>query len=316
VPAVAATAARLGLAAGTLVPKPAAAGELRPPAADALAALRSQIARLEADTAAAARRAEAAEQRAAAVASRLEVLDDALRDLRNARSETTRDEGLDAALARLSARLDALESPASLGPIATRLDAIEAALPSLRAAAGPRSEREPDQGGTALEERVQKLERLRAEFGAAQQEIAEHGRLFESRRARIESLESRLGRAENDPRLAEQRRALEALDLRTGALESRIEDAAGLALRLDALEARTAVAAPPAPPKGRVRAAGGLDGIKGLGPKFRAQLEAQGVTERAQIAGWGSEEVARLASLLGVPAKKLDAWVEAAKAAR
>jgi hypothetical protein len=318
VPAVAATAARLGLAAGSLVPKPAPGGELRPPAADALVALRGQLARLEAEAAAATRRAEAAEQRAAAFASRLDALDGALADLRASRAVLPRPEGLDASLAELSSRLDALAAAsASLGPIASRLDALEASLRSPRAAGEPPAAPGLDPSGmAALEERVQKLERLGAELGAAQQELAEHRRLFESRRARIESLESRLGRAENDPRLAELRRAVEALDLRARSSESPSDGVGALASRLDALEARVAAAGSTPPRKGGRRAAAGLASLKGLGPKFRAQLEAQGVTELGQIAAWGSEDLARLSSLLGVPKKKLEAWVEAAKAAR
>lgn len=175
----------------------------------------------------------------------------------------------------------------------------------------------------ALDAVLERLDRLdhgmgqaRAGQATAQHELAEHARLFESRKARLESVEARLGRLESDARWTELHRAIERIDLRLSALEKTRADGTGdltpLLERLNKLEEQAA-----APRSAADKSGGeGLQRVKGIGPKYAKQLRELGITEPAQIAAWTDADLSAIADKLGVPKKRLEklGWIEAARA--
>ena len=170
-----------------------------------------------------------------------------------------------------------------------------------------------------LEERVERVETLsakgRAALATAQQDLAEHGRLFESRKARLDSVDARLSHFENDPRLKELHRSVERLDLRMTGIETQKDGAlAPLVERLVALESRaTGTGTRKAPPPEEVDE---LQAVQGIGPKYAKRLRELGITRAAQIAAWSDADLTKFAEALGLPKKRLEklGWVEAAKA--
>ena len=125
--------------------------------------------------------------------------------------------------AQLRARLDALEPMArgATEQLASLTERMERALAEARGWA----ERPLPVG--ALEARMTEVESLaasvRASMATATHDIAEHGRMFEARAARMASLESRIALVERDPERNELRLAAERLDLRLTALAKTLE---------------------------------------------------------------------------------------------
>jgi predicted flap endonuclease-1-like 5' DNA nuclease len=56
--------------------------------------------------------------------------------------------------------------------------------------------------------------------------------------------------------------------------------------------------------------------VRGIGPRFEAQLRAMGIATLANVAGWSSEDVARVAEQLNIRPQRIerDAWVDQARA--
>lgn len=212
--------------------------------------------------------------------------------------------------------------------LATRLEALEARLAEEHAAFAKAIAEAADRAArpVSLREFDERLERLdqtthqsRAALATAQHDLAEHARLFESRKARLDSLDARMGRLENDARWAELHRNIERVDLKVTALETK--DAltpllAPFVERLEALEAR-----PQTPTTATRRAlpeeTDELRRVKGIGPKYSKMLRDMGITTPEQIAQWTEDDLTRVAAALSIPKKRLEkqGWIEAAKAA-
>jgi NADH-quinone oxidoreductase subunit E len=56
--------------------------------------------------------------------------------------------------------------------------------------------------------------------------------------------------------------------------------------------------------------------VRGIGPRFEAQLRAMGIATLANVAGWSAEDVARVAEQLNIRPQRIerDAWVDQARA--
>ncbi len=229
----------------------------------------------------------------------------------------------------LAAQRRAEAAEAATATLAAAVQRLEAQLTEARASLERevRGALERAERPVALDPLIERLDKLehgmgqaRASQATAQHELAEHARLFESRKARLESVEARVHRLESDARFTDLHRAVERIDLRLSALEKRAAPASGdaasvdlspLLQRLDALEKA-------ASPASRSTSAGaeGLRQIKGIGPKYEKQLRELGITEPAQIAAWTEADLADVAEKLGVPLKRLEklGWIEAARA--
>ncbi len=174
---------------------------------------------------------------------------------------------------------------------------------------------------------------LKTTLATIRQELGEHARRFEARRARIESFEARLGAVESDARLVELRRMTEGFDLRIarierdhasaqadldrklasmlGEMEERLEGRLDAALKEAALrEAALKEAAPKKPTESELRK------IKGVGPKYQKALTELGITTIAAVAALSDPDLARIAAHLSMPVDKLKKlrWVETARA--
>jgi predicted flap endonuclease-1-like 5' DNA nuclease len=241
---------------------------------------------------------------------------------------------------RAHARLDALEP--RLGSTETALrealvkleQSSEAARQSLElrvtqvemvSRSGPPAPAAPAPTPSSSAETAELAGPLRTALATIRQELAEHERKFEARRARIESLESRLGMLEVDARLIELRRMTEGFDLRIAAIE---RDHASAQADLDRklremigemeerVAARIAQAAIKEPPAAKKAAEPELRKIKGVGPKYVKALGELGITTLAAVAALTDADLARIATHLSMPVEKLKklGWVETARA--
>lgn len=146
--------------------------------------------------------------------------------------------------------------------------------------------------------------------------IAEHDRQFEARRARVESLETRVASVESDPRMVELRRATEGFDLRLRALERAQETLrADVDARIAAMEARLAEGPTTGTTKKAAAPEPELRRIKGVGPKYEKVLRDLGITTLAQVAAMQDDDLARVAAQLSVPAERIRklGWPEIAR---
>lgn len=216
--------------------------------------------------------------------------------------------------------------------LATRMAALQAMIESARAGATDRPP--PLDAPEGLAERLERVDRLTAQARVAldtiQQELAEHARLFSARKARLDSLETRVAKVETDPRLTDVTRQVEAFDLKLSTLLPQLEGVASITPRVLALEAsgerlesmveaavERALAKRPAPkPASKSADEDELRTLKGVGPKLAKQLRDLGVTRVAEIAAWGDDDVAGFAEKLGTTVAKIKkaGWVEAARA--
>lgn len=228
-----------------------------------------------------------------------------------------RAEAAEATAAALASTVQALQS--QLTQACTSLEAkVEAAL--------VRADRP-----VALDGIIERLDRLehgmgqtRAAQATAHQELAEHARVSESRKARLESVEARVGRVESDARWTDLHRAIERIDLRLSALEQSgvgkgpSVDLSPLLERVSSLEKAALVerTANTTEAARKTRGDDGLQKVKGIGPKYAKQLRELGITEAAQIAAWTDADLTAFAEKLGVPKKRLEklGWIEAARA--
>jgi predicted flap endonuclease-1-like 5' DNA nuclease len=218
---------------------------------------------------------------------------------------------------RAHTRLDTLEPrvAANESMLRDRLTQMETGLGAARkeleervtqlSIAGPAARPESEGEGTGS---------LKTALATLRQTIAEHERQFEARRARVESVETRV--AGLDPKLTELRRATESFDLRLLALE-RAQEALRVDVdqRLKAMESRLSEG----PATGTRKAAAPepeLRRIKGVGPKYEKALREIGITTIAQVAAMGDEELARVAAQLSVPVDRVRklGWPETARA--
>lgn len=137
-------------------------------------------------------------------------------------------------------RVRALESE-----LGGRVVELERALAEGASRAGA-TDRPPAEIATpeGLAERVERVDRLASQARVAldtiQQDLAEHARLFQARKARMDSLEARVARAEDDPRIADLVRKVESFDLTLARLLPQLEGAAAVDARVAAIEARAA----------------------------------------------------------------------------
>lgn len=158
---------------------------------------------------------------------------------------------------------------------------------------------------------------LKSAVATMRHTLAEHERLFEARRARVDSLETRVASVESDPRLVELRRATESFDLRLIAIERAQESLrADIDARLAAMEARLAEA--PRTGTSKKLAAGPepeLRRIKGVGPKYEKALNEVGITTLAQVAAMSDDDLGRVAAQLSVPVERVRklGWPEIAR---
>ena len=147
---------------------------------------------------------------------------------------------------------------------------------------------------------------LKTALATLRQTVAEHDRQFEARRARVESLETRVAAVEGDPRVVELRRAVEGFDLRLRALERSQETLrSDVDARVTAMEARLAEASASVLAKKTVAPDPELRRIKGVGPKYEKALREIGITTIAQVAAMGDDELTRVAAQLSVPVERV-----------
>jgi predicted flap endonuclease-1-like 5' DNA nuclease len=250
---------------------------------------------------------------------------------------------------RAHTRLDALE-PRLTGAEASLKDAlsrIEQAHESTRqslelrvtqvemvartGSAAPAAAATTSSGGAA--EAAELAAPLRTALATIRHELADHERKFEARRARIESLESRLGMLEVDTRLIELRRMTEGFDLRIVAIERDHANAQAdldrklkalvdemeerIAARLAEAMKQAAAKAPPAKePAPRKAAESELRKIKGVSPKYQKALTELGITTVLAVASLGDDDLARIAAHLSMPLEKVKklGWVDTARA--
>ncbi len=212
---------------------------------------------------------------------------------------------------RANTRLDALDPrlttlESSLRERIAQLETqLESATQSLqKALEAPRA---------APTEDTSELGTLKTAIATLRQSVGEHDRQFEARRARVESLETRVTAVEGDPRLVEVRRATESFDLRIVAVE-RAQEAlrADVDARLRAIESRLAEA----PAKKAAAPEPEIRRIKGVGPKYEKALRELGITTIAQVAAMGDDDLARVASTLAVPVERIRklGWPDLARA--
>lgn len=215
--------------------------------------------------------------------------------------------------ARAHQRLDAADARVATLETTTkeRLGAIEGALDESRRSLETRLAELGERPTAPMLEDPGEIATLRTAVGTLRAQLGEHDRQFEARRARVESVESRL--AALDPRLVDLRRAVEGFDLRLVALE-RAQEAlrADVDARLRALEASAAAA----PAKKAAAPEPELRRIKGIGPKYEKALREAGITTLAQVAAMTDDDLARIAGLLAVPVERVRklGWPEAARA--
>jgi len=229
----------------------------------------------------------------------------------------------------LAAQRRAEAAEATAATLATTVHALQAQLTQVQSSlerqvvdALARADRP-----VSLDAIIERLERLdhgtgqtRAGLATTHQELAEHARLFESRKARLESVEARIARLESDARLTDLHRAIERVDLRLSALEKggpktgSSDPLAPLLERLTALEGKLDDKG--GEPARKSDTDDGLQKVKGIGPKYAKQLRELGITEAAQIAAWTDADLTEIAEKLGVPKKRLEklGWIEAARA--
>ena len=237
---------------------------------------------------------------------------------------------------RAHARIDALEprlagTESSLREALTRSDAasdtarksLEERLTQVEAIARGGESTRPSAAPPGVTSESAEVP-LRTALATIRQDLAEHERKFEARRARIESLESRLGLLEGDARLIELRRMTEGFDLRIARIERDHADAQQildqkLKQLVDAMEERVgarlaeAAKAPP-PPKKATESE--LRKIKGLSPKYQKALTELGITTVAAVAGLTNDDFAKIAAHLSMSVDKVKklGWVETARA--
>ncbi len=279
------------LTAAMLIPRPSAAppaGRVSDPGGSG-DPLRERLAQVEVQAAATRSIASRVDGEAKAAHARLDTLDPRIASI-----ETTVNERV----ARIEAGFE------------TARKALVAQVEE-RLSAGPRSTTP-----APLEE--SDLGSLKSTLATIRHAIAEHERLFEARRARMESLETRIASVEGDPRMVELRRATESFDLRLRALE-RAQEAirADVDARLATMEARFAEAPTTGTKKALSAAAEPeLRRIKGVGPKYEKALREIGITTIAQVAAMGDEELARVATQMAVPLERIKklGWPELARA--
>lgn len=226
---------------------------------------------------------------------------------------------VEAEASRAHARLDAIDPRVGAleSSLRDRVAQLEASLDAARrtlesrveqvlAGARPASSEEPADAGS-----------LKTALATMRHTLAEHERLFEARRARLESLDARVATVEGDARLVELRRATESFDLRLVALE-RAQDAlrGEVDARLRAIEARLTEGPATTGAKKSAPAEAELRRVKGLGPKYEKALRELGITTLAQVAAWTDEDLARVSVALAVPTEKLRklGWPEIARA--
>jgi predicted flap endonuclease-1-like 5' DNA nuclease len=219
---------------------------------------------------------------------------------------------------RAHARLDAIDP--RIGAVETtvreRIAKIEGAVDAARKALESRIDDMGSMGTRATMpmhvEDPAEMGLLKTALATLRHNVAEHERQFEARRARVESLETRVTSIEGDPRMVEVRRAVEGFDLRLHALEqSQHALRESVEARLAAMEARFAEAAPKAKaPEPELRR------IKGVGPKYEKALREVGITTIAQVAAMGDDDLARVAAQLSVPVERIRklGWPEIARA--
>jgi predicted flap endonuclease-1-like 5' DNA nuclease len=280
-----------------LIPRPstppaAAAGRPSDPGGDPL---RERLAQVEVQSAATRSIATRVESEAGRAHTRLDAIEASLKD-RGAQL----DEAIAAARRALEARIeDVLTSrPTENAGIALIPPDLDQKLAEIRELTGP----------------------MRTALATMRQELSQHDRQFEARRARLDSLETRVATLENDARFVELRRASEAFDLRLVAIERAQQSLReGIEGRFAALEARMAelAAAPAAVPakKKKDEAESELRRIKGIGPKYEKALRDLGVTTLAGVAALSDDDLGKLAVTLATPVERLRklGWIEAAR---
>lgn len=282
------------LTAAMLIPRPsspppqmAAAGRVSDPGA-AGDPLRERLAQVEVSTAATRSIASRVETEASRAHARLDGLDPRLASIESSVRERT---------AQLEATFEAARK------------SLEARVDDLLSTGG-----RPTM--PALVEDPTEVGSLKTTVATLRATVAEHDRRFEARRARLDSLETRVAAAESDARLVELRRAVEGFDLRLRALE-RAQEAlrSDLDARMAAMEARVAEGPITGTTKKAAAPEAELRRIKGVGPKYEKALRELGVTTLAQVAAMGEDDIAKVAAALAVPVERIRklGWPEIAR---
>jgi predicted flap endonuclease-1-like 5' DNA nuclease len=155
-----------------------------------------------------------------------------------------------------------------------------------------------------------RVQELLAQLMSARKELAETGTELRKVINERNALRIRLVQAENSAReLASASRA--EAELRAEFVDAHAASSAALRARVSELEAALANASRAPKPEERLS----LRQIRGIGPAFERALLGLGMTTVSQIATLGTDEIGRIAPLIGARADRIlrDDWVGQAK---